>query len=219
MSYEKFDLESALKKLHIRWVRGTEYAEVYGTLTEEFTQKTIFLPSSNFQEVFSYGKELYLNTVKHTEEMRKTRLIWPFLYEIEKQHRKLRIWERISLDADATQDLTGEPDYCVTPNDFAPRSPYCIIMEAKREDFEHGWGQTLAAMRGAQIVNQKEGSKNVPIYGTVTTGIDWQFGKLNGEQYIIYPPTTINVLKTDDNVKEALGLLDIIFRKCEQFIE
>jgi hypothetical protein len=223
MSYEKFALESALEKLHIDWVRPTGEITTYKNLSLEFIQESDFTPSAMFQELFSYGKKLYFDTAQPLEEMRKSRLMNPFLYEAERHHPKLRIWEGVSIDADARLGLTGEPDYCVTPYDIAPKTPYCVIMEAKREDFAQGWGQALAAMRGAQILNRqklpkskRKTGKESAIYGVVSTGSDWQFGKLKSNQYLIYPPATINVLKSDDDAKAVLGLLDIIFKECEK---
>ena len=120
-----------------------------------------------------------------------------------------------SINADATQDLVGEPDFCVTPNGFKPQAPYCILVEAKQEDFNEGWGQALAVMKGSQIINEKQGKK-MAVYGVVTTGDLWQFGKLQEEQFVIYPLGPISILKSDDTVIETLTLLDIIFTECEK---
>jgi hypothetical protein len=218
MSYQKFDLESAVNRLHILWISHSEDIALYNQLSSEFTQPRQFTPSATFQEIFSYGQKRYWKRLKHLEEMRKNRLMWPFLYEIEHLHPKLHIWESIPLDVDPSQDLTGEPDYCVARDDLFPRAPYCIIMEAKKEDLEQGWGQTLAAMRGAQILNQRESSSNIPIYGAVSTGEEWQFGKLQENQFLIHPKIPINVLESEEKTLLVLRLLDIIFTECEKNI-
>jgi hypothetical protein len=53
--------------------------------------------------------------------------------------------------------------------------PLLVVVEAKRNDFEEGWGQCLAELVAAQTLN-KEPSR--PVYGIVTDGKRWEFGKL-----------------------------------------
>ena len=54
-------------------------------------------------------------------------------------------------------------------------TPIICVSEAKKENFNEGWAQGLAEMIAAQRFNQKE---NLEIFGIVTTGNFWQFGKL-----------------------------------------
>lgn len=227
MSYNRDfpDLGSALEKLSITWVIQNKKADLYQNLSREFLQEKGISPSSLFLELFHHGKSIYLNSAKRLEEMRKNRLILPFLFEMEIKHPKLRVWEAVSIDADHSQGLTGEPDYCVTKEDVVPKAPYCIIVEAKQKDFDEGWGQSLAAMKGAQIVNQRLSSRDISIYGVVTTGEEWQWGKLTIDsttargQFLVYPQTPINVLENEEKVNRVLGLLHIVFEECEKNIE
>jgi len=53
--------------------------------------------------------------------------------------------------------------------------PIIIIIEAKRNDFEQGWGQCLAELVPSQIMNN---DPEKPVYGIVTDGNLWQFGYL-----------------------------------------
>ncbi len=53
--------------------------------------------------------------------------------------------------------------------------PLLVMVEAKRNDFEEGWEQCLAELVAAQTLN-KEPSR--PVYGIVTDGRRWEFGKL-----------------------------------------
>lgn len=218
-SYGKFKLPAALKKFCITQVMQTLNPELYQSLSQEFTQERDFTPSSTFQNLFHRGRTVFLGTSGPQEETRKIRLIWPFLFEIEGRHPKLRIWEGVTFEADPDQGLTGEPDYIVAKQSNILEAPYCIIMEAKQMDFSQGWGQALTAMKGAQILNQKEASKEIPIYGVVSTGEEWQFGKLVGNHCILYPISATNILKSDNEVKEILTILDIIFEECEKKIE
>ena len=49
-----------------------------------------------------------------------------------------------------------------------------VVVDAKRNDFEEGWGQCLAELVAAQILNKKPSR---PVYGIVTDGKRWEFGK------------------------------------------
>ena len=73
------------------------------------------------------------------------------------------------MGADST--LNGVPDYI-----FGTKSPLgkkvlglplVLIVEAKKNDFEQGWGQCLAELVAAQKIN---GTIEKPVYGIVTDG-------------------------------------------------
>jgi hypothetical protein len=53
--------------------------------------------------------------------------------------------------------------------------PLLILVEAKKNDFEGGWGQCLAGLIAAQKIHSND---QLPVYGIVTDGELWQFGKL-----------------------------------------
>ena len=55
-----------------------------------------------------------------------------------------------------------------------------MMVEAKKNDFEQGWGQCLAELVAAQKINADSES---PVYGIVSDGILWQFGCLLGDTF------------------------------------
>ena len=57
-------------------------------------------------------------------------------------------------------------------------SPIIVVVEAKRSDFIEGWGQCLAGLVAAQKINDDNA---IPVYGIVTDGALWEFGKIRGE--------------------------------------
>ena len=59
-------------------------------------------------------------------------------------------------------------------------SPIIIIVEAKRSDFVEGWGQCLAELVAAQRINKDD---TIPVYGIVTDGALWEFGKLEEDLF------------------------------------
>jgi len=56
-----------------------------------------------------------------------------------------------------------------------------FVVEAKKNDFEQGWGQCLAELVASQKFN---GNSDLPVYGIVTDAILWQMGQLIGTQFI-----------------------------------
>lgn len=217
--YGDFDLPKALTRFHLIQIIHIEEQNLYHSFFQELKQEKVLVPSSHFQEEFAFGEKIYWGTSGPLEELRKFYLIWPLLLEIAKRHLKLKVWPGISLEADPEEGLKGEPDYVVTKAGNIPKSPYVIIMEAKKDDFSKGWGQALTAMKAAQVLNARESSKDLSVYGLVTNGKDWEFGKLKGDHFGIYPPEGINILENEEKVKQALGLLDIIFEECEKNIQ
>jgi hypothetical protein len=89
----------------------------------------------------------------------------------------LTFWSHIPIGTE--EPLVGFADYV-----FCRRSalglvldqPYVIVVEAKKDDFEGGWAQCLAAMLAAQRMNDDPAQK---IFGVVSNGNSWQLGKLD----------------------------------------
>ncbi len=139
-------------------------------------------------------------------------LIYPLLQEVWKLHPRLKLWVNRGLRYD--EELFGEPDYFVaaeTQGEIVSRlvrKPLLAVAEAKRQDFEAGWGQCLAEMIACQKLNADE---QLSIYGIVTTGSVWEFGKLTGAAFKHDPlPRSIA------DAPQVLGLLEFIFADCER---
>ena len=110
-------------------------------------------------------------------------LIYPVLRETHRPYAQdLVIWMHVPLYQGPT--LLGVPDYMISKR--SPLSvqvmepPLAMIIEAKRNDFDAGWGQCVAAMVAGQRLN---GPTTRPIYGTVSDGFVWRFGKLEGSTF------------------------------------
>ncbi len=102
--------------------------------------------------------------------------------------------------------LSGTPDYLVSTKSAlgktVPGIPIIIVAEAKRNDFVKGWGQCLAELVAVQKINDDD---KKTVYGIVTDGEFWQFGKLAGNQFTRNETAlTINELK---KVFGAIGYL------------
>ncbi len=133
------------------------------------------------------------------------RLISPII-EMIADANDLPVWSHIPFNV--TDELSGTPDYI-----FAPalpgrqkyKLPIACLGEAKKDDFDEGWGQTAAEMVAAQIANK---NKEVPIYGLVTNGKFWEFGKLIENKFIMEDaPFSVK------NLQQILNVLNWFF--CE----
>ena len=111
--------------------------------------------------------------------------------------------------------LCGEPDYLISAwrEEVITKlvnTPILAVSEAKRQDFEEGWGQCLAEMIACQKTNQDE---QLIVYGIVSTGIFWQFGQLENNIFT----KNLNSYSID-NPQKILGNLDYVFAECERQI-
>lgn len=138
-------------------------------------------------------------------------LIFPLLQQAWKGHRKLKLWSHRTISYN--DELLGEPDYLIAakPEGVTDRfllTPMLAIAEAKKEDFEKGWGQCLIGMLTCQKINADD---NLPIYGIVSNGLAWQFGKLEGKTLTQQP-----VLYGINDPEKVYGLINFVFAECEK---
>ncbi len=137
--------------------------------------------------------------------------ITPFMRQVWMRHSKLQLWVNRKLAY--KDELYGEPDYFLS---FPPQgvtheiigSPLLAVVEAKREDFTKGWGQCLAEMIACQKINDDE---QIVIYGIVSTGVYWEFGKLQQDVFIRH-----SLSYSITHPALVLGVLDYIFAECEK---
>jgi len=159
---------------------------------------------------FALGKK----QITESEFFHCEAFIYPFLQEAWKRHKKLHLWSHQSIYY--SDELSGEPDYLVSyiPDEVIRNiinRPLLTVVEAKKENFTEGWGQCLAELIACQYMNDDE---NITIYGIVTSGELWQFGKLKGNVFTEHTlPASI------DNPEKIMGILDYIFGECEKQIE
>ena len=81
------------------------------------------------------------------------------------------------------------------------------MVEAKKNDFEVGWGQCLAELVAAQKINE---DTEHPVYGIVSDGTLWQIGHLVGETFT-QNRTSFNV----DNLPALFGAIDSVFKAAK----
>jgi hypothetical protein len=137
-------------------------------------------------------------------------LISPVLREIWRPYSDaLTLWSHVAFTADKT--LSGFPDYFVAKRSplgpIVRDRPYVLFMEAKKDNFDAGWGQCLAAMVAAQkLNNEPEGV----IYGGASNGGVWYLGKLEGKT-LIQDPRAFSL----DDLPGLFGALDYVFDRAK----
>jgi hypothetical protein len=109
-------------------------------------------------------------------------MIAPVLREVWKPYSDaLLLWSHVPLGT--TEPLLGVPDYYFSRRSalgLVQDQPYVLVVEAKKDDFDAGWGQCVAAMLAAQQMNDHPARV---IHGCVSNGSLWQFGKLEGHTF------------------------------------
>ncbi|MEQ9353882.1 hypothetical protein [Coleofasciculus chthonoplastes] len=142
-------------------------------------------------------------------------IIFPVLKELYRLYRdKFTLWSHKSLIYN--EKLSGVPDYIIAKRSPLGKEifeqPFFVAVEAKRDDFTKGWGQCLAEMVAIQKMNDH--SEQQTIYGIVSNGQLWQFGKLQNNRF-----TKNFAAYTIYNLEQLFAALNYVFRQCELELE
>ena len=166
-------------------------------------------PSSHFREEYEFNQK---NIDVFTSEAARTDLvITPTLREVYKNfHEQYSFW--IQKPIAYNDKLSGTPDYLIATRSALGKTvldlPLVVVVEAKKNDFEQGWGQCLAELVAAQKIND---NVEKPIYGIVTDGELWKFGKLVGSTFI----SNLEGYTVGD-LAELFGAIHFIFQAISQ---
>ena len=120
-----------------------------------------------------------------TEKAKSELIVSAILVELwEHFDRNISFFSGIDFNIDAENGLTGVCDFLVSlsPVQFHLEAPVITLVEAKRDNLTAGIGQCVAEMVAAQRFNAEKGNDIPCIYGTITSGIDWVFFKLEGKK-------------------------------------
>ena len=120
-----------------------------------------------------------------TEKAKSELIVASVLVEL-REHFEQRIsfFSGVEFNVDADADLTGVCDFVISlsPRQFSLKAPIILLVEAKKDDLLVGLGQCIAEMVAAQRFNAEKGNDIAYIYGTITSGINWIFLKLEGKR-------------------------------------
>ena len=162
-------------------------------------------PSEQFLEDFEFCRQHI--DVFASEAARCETIIFPILKEIYKRYAdNYALWIQKPIAYDEL--LSGTPDYLIATKSELGKpvvgTPLILLVEAKKNDFEQGWGQCLAELVAAQKIND---APDFPVYGIVSDGIQWQFGHLIGDVFT-QNRTNFSV----DNLPVLFAAVDSIFK-------
>jgi hypothetical protein len=178
-------------------------------IANEFFKVEAANPSAQFLQEFQFTMENI--NVFSSEASRCEAIIFPVLREAYKAYADTyALWIKASITYDET--LSGTPDYFVaTKSELGMTvvgTPLIMLVEAKKNDFEEGWGQCLAELVAAQKIND---DPDVPVYGIVSDGERWQFGKLVGDSF-----TQNRTSFSIDNLPVLFGAIDAVFKAASK---
>lgn len=165
-------------------------------------------PSEQFISEFEFSKK-YID-IFESEGSRCEIVIFPILKEVYKDYAEnYGLWVKKSIKYD--EILNGTPDYLIATRSelglTVLGSPLVMLVEAKKNDFELGWGQCLAELVAAQRIND---DPDFPVYGIVTDGILWQFGRLVRDVY-----TRNRTNFSLDNLPILFGAMNSVFKAIQ----
>ena len=170
-----------------------------------FTVEVPLNPSEQFLQDFEFCRQHI--DVFASEAARCEVIIFPILKEIYKRYADTyALWIQKPITYD--EILNGTPDYLISTKSELGRpvvgTPLILLAEAKKNDFEQGWGQCLAELVAAQKIND---DPEFPVYGVVSDGISWQFGCLIGDVFT-QNRTNFGV----DNLPMLFGAINAVFK-------
>ena len=176
MAYSNFTLDAALEAFDL------EEVDAAGIFAASEPVK----PSELLTSVLA--RNIPLALAVGTEKVKSELIVANVLVELREQlEHRVSFFSGIEFNVDADAGLTGVCDFMISlsPRQFSLKAPIIILVEAKKDDMLVGVGQCVAEMVAAQRFNAEEGNDIAHIYGTITSGIDWIFLKLDGKQLYI----------------------------------
>ncbi len=178
----------------------------------EFTTKTLFdkkeikplRPSKWLLETLERAN----NTGYNNEKSRSERLVSPILIELHEKNKGLfTLHSGVNLNVDEKLGLNGECDFVLSydQNTDYLHAPIFCITEAKKQDMEGGTIQCGFQLIAAKQYNEKESHYFETLYGCTSSGVEWRFIKMTGNQ-IVADRTHYTI----ENLPRLLGVLQKI---------
>ncbi len=187
MAYSNFTLAEVLSTFQLETVESVGL----------FSQSEPVTPRPHFTA--ELAKKVSLAATIGTEKARSELIVADVLFELREHfEERISLFSGIDFSVDAENGLTGVCDFLVSlsPLQTILDAPVIMLVEAKKEDLIGGLGQCVAEMLAAQRFNAEKENNVACIYGTVTSGTDWLFLKLQEKRLhidlTIYPIALCN---------------------------
>jgi hypothetical protein len=175
MPYSSFTLTQVEQQFDLNVHKGIFFRDL-----PTLTARTWFKESLEVSAPFA--------AAQGSEKVRSELIVAPLLFELrELLDRQIGLFSGVDFSIDAESGLNGICDFLLTrsSNELIVKAPAIVLIEAKKGDLNAGWGQCAAEMIAAQKFNASSGEEVLTIYGSVTTGTQWQFLKLTGRDLTI----------------------------------
>ena len=180
--------------------------EAFGLKTQEGGR---FIPPTEPIEpsatLTAYLEESLPLAASASEKARSEGIIYPVLLEVRRiLNREISLFSGEDFTIDESIGLNGKCDFLLSrsPEVLEIEAPAIVIVEAKKADLRTGFGQCMAEMVAAQRFNAAKNRPVSVIYGSITSGTQWRFLKL--EENIV----TIDLMDYPlPPVDEILGIL------------
>lgn len=140
-----------------------------------------------------------------SEKARSEGIIYPILLEVRRiLNRQISLFSGEDFTVDEAVGLNGICDFLLSrsPEVLEIEAPAIVIVEAKKADLRTGFGQCIAEMVAGQRFNAAKNCPIPAIYGSVSSGTQWRFLKLEGN--------TVTIDLTDyplPPIEQILGML------------
>lgn len=145
-----------------------------------------------------------------SEKARSELLIAPILVDVwSRFDGRVTLHSGAELIADRAAKLVGTCDFLMGKGPQLPRvvAPLPVVIEAKRDLIENGFGQCIASMVGIQRYNRSAGEPDGPVYGVVTTGTVWRLLRLDGT-ILTYDHTEFTLEPVDRLVGRLVAMIE-----------
>ena len=172
MPYSSFTLEAVLQTFHL------EKADIQGL----FSEIEPIEPSAHLTAALE--RNVPLAVAINTEKAKSELIVADVLVELREQlEQRISLFSGVDFNVDSESDLTGVCDFLISLSPWQQfvEAPVITLVEAKNDNLHSGLGQCVAEMVAAQRFNAEKGNDIPRVYGVTTTGVMWQFLKLEGQ--------------------------------------
>lgn len=176
MAYSNFSLQDVSEQLGIEI---STWPDLFADVTAESLQSSV---QQQLDEMHS------LATLMNTEKARSELLVAPLLAEVWKRGKmQISLYSGVDLVVDADRGLTGFCDFLFGrgPQLNYVTAPVLAIVEAKNDNVINGLGPAAAETVAVRDFNLKKKKPPEAIYGASTTGTNWRFMRLIGNDLTI----------------------------------
>ncbi|QSJ17718.1 hypothetical protein JYQ62_02230 [Nostoc sp. UHCC 0702] len=159
--------------------------EAFGLKTQEGGR---FLPDIQKIEVSAtlkaYLEESIPLASSASEKARSEGIIYPVLLEVRRiLNRQVSLFSGEDFTVDESVGLNGMCDFLLSRSTevLEIEAPVLVLVEAKKADLRTGFGQCIAEMVAAQRFNAAKNRPISIIYGSISSGTQWRFLKLEND--------------------------------------